>query len=382
MAQMQTRSVPIVELRGVSKTFGKLSVLHKLDLEVQSGEILALLGPSGCGKSTTLNIIAGFFAPDEGQVLLDGMPLDHVPIYKRNLGMVFQNYSLFPHYTVYDNIAFGLSIRNKSNDEIRNRVTWALSLVRLPDLGDRFPSQLSGGQQQRVAVARALVVEPRVLLLDEPLSNLDARLRKEMQVELKRIQDDTGITMIYVTHDQEEAITLANRIALMRAGAVEQLDAPTNVFEYPKTRNSAHFMGFSNFMRGEIVDHKTGELQVRLASGDVIAVATEEVDIPGNVTVAIREERVIVEAGIECGSTVPLEELHERIGSMETNRLVGRIEQYAYAGNSYLVFIGCAGGLQLRARVPIQQSPVAHVTPGAAVRVHLPREDVRILRDV
>ena len=379
MTQTRIRGVPIVELRGVSKRFGELQVLGKLDLEVQNGEILALLGPSGCGKSTTLNIIAGFIEADEGQVLLDGASLNQVPIYRRDLGMVFQNYSLFPHYTVYDNVAFGLSIRKRSKDEIRDRVAWALSLVRLPEVGDRFPAQLSGGQQQRVAVARALVVNPKVLLLDEPLSNLDARLRKEMQVELKRIQDDTGVTMIYVTHDQEEAITLANRIALMQAGSVEQLGSPEEVFEYPKTRHAAHFMGFSNFMPGEIVGPGADGLQVRLASGHVVAARAAEVDAGSAITVAIREERVLVEAVITGDSAASLAELNERVGSMKFNRLLGRVEQCTYAGSSYLMFIGCDGGLQLRARVPIQGPPVV---PGTAVRVHLPREELRILRDV
>lgn len=375
---METTCQHIIELRGISKRFGITNVLRDLDLSVARGEILALLGPSGCGKSTTLNIIAGFYPPDTGNVFIDGVAVDDVPTHKRNLGMVFQSYSLFPHKTVFDNVAFGLSLRRVHSKEIRDRVMGALSLVRLPELANRFPAQLSGGQQQRVAVARALVVNPKVLLLDEPLSNLDAQLRKEMQVELKRIQFDTGVTMIYVTHDQEEALTLADRIALMRGGIVEQLSTPTDIFENPKTHYTARFMGFTNFLPAELTAQQSGSYQARLQDGTVILGEQRHILTTGReVLVAIREERVIVQA-VLSGEGIVTESVGLHSELLGENMMIGQMIKGIYAGSTYILSIECAGGIHLQARVPVDSFGVPPV-PGMMLKLLLPKKDVRIL---
>ncbi len=366
-----------VELRGISKNFGGVEVLRKVNLSVCEGETLALLGPSGCGKSTTLNIIAGFFPPDEGVVLLSGEDVTDVPSHKRNIGMVFQSYSLFPHMTIYDNVAFGLTVRNRPKSEVKERVEWALDLVRLLDTADRFPAQLSGGQQQRIAVARALGVTPQVLLMDEPLSNLDAKLRKEMQIELKRIQADTGITMVYVTHDQEEAIVLADRIALLGQGEIDQLADPQTLFEFPSTLYGAQFMGYTNILTGHVSKQRGQDLIVELDQGSQLVVrADTRREVGSPVNVCIREERVIVDRVLE--DEPDLDTLDDWID--ETNSILnGRIEETIYAGSFYAVFVVCKGGLHLRVRVPIRQFGVSPLRPGAIVQVKLSKQDLRIV---
>jgi putative spermidine/putrescine transport system ATP-binding protein len=238
--------VATVELEGVSKAYGAHRAVHELSLAVDSGESVALLGPSGCGKTTTLNMIAGFLEPDAGHIRIDGRAVDGVPPYRRNIGMVFQHYALFPHLTVADNLAFGLRMRKVGTGEIARRVGGALELVHLGGLERRYPRELSGGQQQRVALARALVVEPAVLLLDEPLSNLDAKLRQTMREEIVELQQRLGITTIFVTHDQEEALAIARRIAVMDAGRVEQVGAPEAIYARPRTEFVARFIGGHN----------------------------------------------------------------------------------------------------------------------------------------
>ncbi len=240
-----------LELVHLRKEYKRVTAVKDLSLSVADGEMLALLGESGCGKTTTLRMIAGFETPTSGKVIVDGKELGpNVPAYKRNIGIFFQNYALFPHMSVYDNVAFGLRMRRVPPEETRKRVDKALAMVRLPDLGDEYPRRLSGGQQQRVALARALVTRPQILLLDEPLSNLDAKLRVEMQVEIKRIQRELGITTIIVTHDQEEAVSLAHRVAVMRHGEIMQLGTPEEVFDHPSSPFVADFMGFQTFLRG------------------------------------------------------------------------------------------------------------------------------------
>jgi len=239
-----------VKLVGVSKAFGTSWAVRNLTLQVEQGIFYSLLGPSGCGKTTTLRLIAGFEQPTAGQVLIGGSDVAGLPPYRRDVNTVFQSYALFPHMSVADNIAYGLRLRHVSRTEIRRRVDQALEMVRLKGAGRRRPGELSGGQQQRVALARALINRPTVLLLDEPLSALDLKLRKEMQSELKTLQHTVGITFIYVTHDQEEAITLSNRIAVMNAGRLEQEGTPTEVYERPQTRFVADFIGLTNFIAG------------------------------------------------------------------------------------------------------------------------------------
>ncbi|NJE09545.1 ABC transporter ATP-binding protein [Thermococcus sp. MAR1] len=236
-----------VELRGVLKEWEDFR-LEISELEVKDGEFLTLLGPSGCGKTTTLRMIAGFEKPDKGEILFDGRPVNDLPPYERGIGIVFQDYALFPHMTVFKNIAFGLEMKKLPKAEIERKVRWALELVGLSGLENRYPEQLSGGQQQRVALARALVVEPDVLLLDEPLSNLDAKIRERLRGEIKRIQRELGITTIYVTHDQEEAMAVSDRIAVMNFGRVEQVGKPLELYYRPKTEFVARFLGLSNIL--------------------------------------------------------------------------------------------------------------------------------------
>jgi len=241
--------VPDVELVGVTKRYGAVAAVDAIDLEVHPGEFLSLLGPSGCGKTTTLRLIAGFERPDGGEVRIGGRDVSRVPPYKRDVNTVFQSYALFPHLSVMDNVAYGLKQRGLGRSERRARATEMLELVRLTGFGDRKPRQLSGGQQQRVALARALVMHPRVLLLDEPLGALDLKVRKELQIELKRIQEEIGITFVYVTHDQEEALAMSDRVVVMNAGRIEQIGAPWEIYDTPATEWIASFIGDTNFLQ-------------------------------------------------------------------------------------------------------------------------------------
>ncbi len=240
----------LVEIQGVSKSFGDVKVLNNIYLSINKGEFFSLLGPSGCGKTTLLRIIAGFEFPDSGKVIIDGVDYTEVPPYKRPVNMVFQNYALFPHLNVFENVAFGLRYQNLDKFEIKKRVFEVLELVKLTGFEKRKPSELSGGQRQRVALARALVLKPKVLLLDEPLNALDPKLRKEMQIELKKLQHEVGITFIFVTHDQEEALSISDRIAVINAGRVEQIGTGYEIFERPKTEFVANFMGAKNLFIG------------------------------------------------------------------------------------------------------------------------------------
>ncbi len=244
-----------VDVREVSKRYGPVVALDQVSVTFRNGEFFGLLGPSGSGKTTLLRAIAGFVIPDSGSIDFDGERVEDVPVNRRKIGMMFQSYALFPHLSVFDNIAFGLDVRGVAKDEIRRRVDAILRLVRLPDLGDRKPRQLSGGQQQRVALARALITDPKVLLLDEPLGALDRRLRQEMQVELREIQRRTAVTAIFVTHDQEEALTLSDRIAIIRDGRIVQIGPPQLVYERPVSVFAAQFLGDANIIRGEATGH-------------------------------------------------------------------------------------------------------------------------------
>jgi len=240
----------LIEIQGISKSFGTVKVLNNIWLSIKKGEFFSLLGPSGCGKTTLLRIIAGFENPDSGRIIIDGVDYTYVPPYKRPVNMVFQNYALFPHMNVFENVAFGLRYQNLDRDEIKKRVFEILDLVQLTGLENRKPSELSGGQKQRVALARALVLKPKVLLLDEPLNALDPKLRKEMQIELKKLQHNVGITFIFVTHDQEEALSISDRIAVINAGKIEQVGTGYEIFERPRTEFVANFMGARNLFTG------------------------------------------------------------------------------------------------------------------------------------
>ncbi|GAB7388906.1 polyamine ABC transporter ATP-binding protein [Bacillaceae bacterium] len=243
----------MVQLCNVSKRFGDFLAVENMNLNVQQGEFLTLLGPSGCGKTTTLRMIAGFEQPTDGKIFINGMEVNGVPPYRRDVNTVFQSYALFPHMNVFDNIAFGLKMKKFSKHEIKRRVMDALKLVQLEEYGERKPDQLSGGQKQRIAIARALVNNPKVLLLDEPLGALDLKLRKQMQVELKHLQQKLGITFIYVTHDQEEALTMSDRIAVMNKGVIEQIGTPDEIYDRPVSRFVADFIGETNLFEGKVV---------------------------------------------------------------------------------------------------------------------------------
>src|SRR6266566_1980399 len=296
-----------IELIGVNKEFPSpttsVVAVEDVDLQVGAGEFFSLLGPSGCGKTTTLRMLAGFEEPSSGSILLYGNDMVGVPPYRRDVNMVFQHYALFPHMNVYDNIAFGLRHKKVAKDEIRRRVADALRLVELEGREQRRPRQLSGGQQQRVALARALVNRPRALLLDEPLGALDLKLRRAMQLELKRIQREVGITFVYVTHDQEEALTMSDRLAVMNAGRIEQLGTPRDLYERPATRFVADFLGTSNILTGTASRVSDTEAVVEVGSGERIVVPLRAVRArPGDsLEITVRPEKIELTAGRPAG---------------------------------------------------------------------------------
>lgn len=288
----------ILELRNIEKSFGDVKVLGGISLSVGAGEFLTLLGSSGCGKTTTLRIIAGLETPDAGEVLLDGISMKNIGPEKRNVNTVFQNYALFPHMSVYDNIAYGLKIKKVNKAEIKKRVTEILSLVQLEGFEKRMPANMSGGQKQRVAIARALINNPKVLLLDEPLGALDLQLRRQMQQELKRLQKKLGITFIYITHDQEEAINMSDTIVVMRDGRFEQIGSPSEIYNHPKTSYVASFVGSANILTGEVIECQEGEAPyVVLATPDGTMVCKKEnfhVTVGSKETLAVRSESISV----------------------------------------------------------------------------------------
>jgi len=275
-----------VTLRNIVKRFGKVIAVNDISIHVEKGEFFSLLGPSGCGKTTTLRIIAGFEKPDKGEVYIGETLVNELPPEKRNVGMVFQNYALFPNMTVFDNIAFPLKMKRLPKDEIRRRVKELLELVRLEGFEERYPRQLSGGQQQRVALARALARDPEILLLDEPLSNLDAKLRVALRYEIRRIQKEVGITAIYVTHDQEEALSISDRVAIMNNGKIEQIGTPEEVYSNPKTLFVADFLGLKNIFEGKIIGNIVRFMNVDLK------LEYKPVDKEGEVLVVIRPDSI------------------------------------------------------------------------------------------
>jgi len=325
-----------VELRNVTKRFGSVVAVDAISLRIRDGEFFSLLGPSGCGKTTTLRMIAGFEQPTEGDVFIAGQPVAGVPAFERNTNMVFQNYALFPHMTVAQNVAFGLEMKRVPSAEISRRVTEALDMVRLPGMQNRRPNQLSGGQQQRVALARALVNRPEVLLLDEPLGALDLKLRKEMQLELKDLQHRVGITFVYVTHDQEEALTMSDRIAVMHLGDVLQVGTPTEIYERPCCRFVADFIGETNFLEGQVMGREDGHVTVIIPPDIRIQVAAhDEVAVDQPITVAVRPEkiRLVKEPLTSAGNCVP-----------------GVVQEVVYIGTDTQFLISLAGGVMIRVR--------------------------------
>ncbi len=332
-------SAGAVRLEGVGKRYGEVWAVRGVDLRIEPGEFFTLLGPSGCGKTTLLRSIAGFVTPDEGTIYLDDSAVNGVPPWKRDVGLVFQNYALWPHMTVFDNVAFGLRQRKVPRRDVAERVRRALALVNLGGFEGRRPSELSGGQQQRVALARTLVVEPPVLLLDEPLSNLDARLRVQMRMELLKLRHDLGITAIYVTHDQEEAMALSTRVAVMAEGNVVQVGTPRAIYETPANAFVAGFVGMANLWEATVVERHGGVVHLALDGGPLLdAPATDPTLAPGaKRVVCLRPEAIEV---------LPPE------GPAGANRLPGRVQAAVFRGEDVLYEIALDGGLTLHATIP------------------------------
>jgi spermidine/putrescine transport system ATP-binding protein len=352
-----------VELSDLTKKFGDFEAVRSISADISAGEFFSLLGPSGCGKTTTLRMIAGFERPTSGRILLDGRDMADVPPHKRNVNTVFQNYALFPHLGVFENVAFGLRFSKPSKGEVQRRVEDALALVRLEKFSDRRPHQLSGGQQQRVALARALVLNPSVLLLDEPLGALDAKLRKSLQIELKTLQETVGITFIYVTHDQEEALTMSDRLAVMSEGSIEQVGTPREVYDEPTSLYVADFLGVSNTMPGQAMGiNGAGGCQVRLGDFELLA-GRGDLDAHGEVVVVVRPERVRLEAGHTAGS----------------NSVPGMVERVVYVGAISQVIVRLPFDQSLQVMVP-NQGGDERLVAGDRVSVLIPPEALRVLR--
>src|SRR5574341_1478658 len=285
-----------IDLRDLSKAFGTVEAVRDLSLEVKSGDCLAILGPSGCGKTTTLNMVAGFLRPDRGEILFDDRPVTSLPPHRRNTGMVFQSYALFPHLTVLENVEFGLRARGQPREARRARARDVLQLVRLAALEDRYPRALSGGQQQRVALARALAIQPAVLLLDEPFSNLDAKLRSEMRLEVREIQQRVGITTLFVTHDQEEALTIADRVAVVSQGLLQQVGAPQEIYARPRTIFVARFIGDANLLPGRIIGRDADGLVLEARDGERVRAKIGQAAPGTAATVVVRPEKIHLRA--------------------------------------------------------------------------------------
>ncbi len=360
--------MPAIDVKNVSKIFGEagkdeVRALDDVSVAIRENEFFTLLGPSGCGKTTLLRLIAGFDFPTHGQILLHGSDIATLPPFKRPVNTVFQNYALFPHMTVAQNVAFGLEMLGRPRSEIKARVTEVLKLVQMEALRDRRTSQISGGQQQRVALARALAPKPKVLLLDEPLSALDYKLRKDMQIELKRMQHETGITFIFVTHDQEEALTMSDRIAVMNRGRILQIGSARDIYDRPSNRFVANFIGETNLLTGRVGYATARHAQVRLANGVEMAAALPDGFVAdGDVTVAIRPE-------------------HGRIVESKAGLLQGTLETAVFFGTDTHFHIVLDDGTRFIIRQQNGVAGPAQAEPGQRVGIALAEGAARVLRD-
>ena len=358
----------VLELCRVSKTFGGVCAVDDLSLQVRRGEFLSLLGPSGCGKTTTLRIVAGFEKPSAGEVYLHGQPLRSTPPYRRHVNTVFQQYVLFPHMTVYQNIAFGLRMKRLSKEDIRARVTEMLKIVELNSYGARYPHQLSGGEQQRVGLARALVNEPAVLLLDEPLGALDLKVRKRMQLELKRVHREVGITFLYVTHDQEEALVLSDRIAVMNHGRLEQLDSVENIYLCPHSKYVSDFIGEMNLFSGKLVASASSGMTILTVEGDALHVDVNDALAVGHdVEAAVRPENIYLNT-----------ELPHR-----ENTFAGVVVDHAFLGPATRYFVQLDSGKEVMVLRQNHGAPGEwRLQPGTRVTVSWERAWVKVFPHV
>ena len=358
-----------VDVRSVSKIFGagtgqEVTALDDVSVSIAQNEFFTLLGPSGCGKTTLLRLIAGFEHATHGSILLEGAEISALPPFQRPVNTVFQNYALFPHMSVSQNIGFGLEMQGRTKDEVADTVGAMLSLVKMENLKDRQIDQISGGQQQRVALSRALAPRPKVLLLDEPLSALDLKLRKEMQVELKRLQHETGITFIFVTHDQEEALTMSDRVAVMNEGRILQVGAPHEIYNRPNDRFVADFIGDTNFISAEIIERDENEIRMRLPSGiEIMIPAPPDLPQSGEITLAIRPEQARIASD---GDAVSIQ------GSLTDEIYIGTDTQY-------YIDIGTTSPFVVR--VQNANGETQRIPPGTSVGISVDAKTIQILRD-
>jgi spermidine/putrescine transport system ATP-binding protein len=364
--------IPSVQLERVTKRFGDLTAARALDLAIAAGEFFTMLGPSGCGKTTTLRMVAGFEEPSEGRVLLDGEDVTGRPAFKRATNTVFQSYALFPHRSVEKNVAFGLERKKVDRDEVRRRVAEELERVGLSAEAKRRPAQLSGGQQQRVALARALVNRPAVLLLDEPLGALDLKLRKQLQVELKRIQREVGITFVYVTHDQEEALTMSDRIAVMNRGVIEQVADPETVYERPATTFVAGFIGVSNLMPGEVVSANGAGAELKLDAGPTVRTSSSGgATMRERVHAVVRPEKLLLRSAAEDGIAA------------DGASVEGQVESSLYLGTATQMVVRLGDDTRMTVLVPNADAEARHQLPAAgdAARLSWSSENIHIVRE-
>lgn len=347
----------MVQFKGIYKRFGDVVAVEKMDLDIEEGHLVTLLGPSGCGKTTLLRILAGLEDPTEGDIYIKGVRINDVPIHKRNLGMIFQNYALFPHKTIFDNVAFGLKYRNVSRDVMNEKVGRALEMVRLPGVENRMPAQLSGGQQQRIAMARAIVIEPDVLLMDEPLSALDENLREDMRREIDNLQQKLGITTIFVTHDQREALSMSDKILVMKEGRKQQEGHPQSVYNEPVNHFVADFLGHSNFISGQIVEMDAENVTVKIETGGLLHAENKGNFHEGEmVELVVRAQRFDV--------FLP----NEFSPGKRSNYFEGRIIDRSYMGGEVSYFIQLANGREIHV-ISMMRTRMYHVGDDVCVQV-------------
>jgi spermidine/putrescine ABC transporter ATP-binding subunit len=342
----QTKDPAFVRFKGIEKRFGDLVAVQPMDLDIAEGSFVTLLGPSGCGKTTLLRMLAGLETPTRGDIYIKGRRVNDTPIHKRNLGMIFQNYALFPHKTIFDNVAFGLKYRGASRAQIKEKVEKALETVRLPGVGNRMPSQLSGGQQQRIALARAIVIEPDVLLMDEPLSALDENLREDMRREIDNLQMELGVTTIFVTHDQREALSMSDKVVVMKDGFIQQQGEPEEVYNNSANHFVADFLGHSNFLNARVTHRKNGNYEVELTDGTPCLVSpVGEFDVGENAEIVIRAQKM----------TLGYQTDYEREEGM--NYFFGRVRDRSYMGGEVSYFVEIPGGQILHVISFVKRTP-------------------------